>query len=152
MELTSTVHRVPTDIWQFQAQLGRRLVRWGRLSVIIGAVLALVPSRFWRGFGSQAAGWGAIDAAIGWLGLRGARAKASVPANHERQAQQEAQHKLRRLLLINASLDIGYVAGGIALARTKGRESDFWRGSGWSVVVQGSFLLLFDLVHALLLG
>lgn len=158
IELSSSLDRVHTDIRQFQAQLGKRLLQWGRLSVVVGAILALIPrhSRHaagaWRGFGFQAVAWGAIDAAIGKLSLRSARAKASAPESHTPEAQQAARRALRRVLWINTGLDVGYVAGGVALARAKGRQSSFRRGAGWSIVVQGGFLLLFDLVHALLLG
>jgi hypothetical protein len=41
-----------------------------------------------------------------------------------------------------------YVLGGLWLARTKGEDDEFWRGSGWGIVVQGAFLFVFDLIHA----
>ena len=41
------------------------------------------------------------------------------------------------------------MAGGVWLARTKGREDAGWRGQGWGIVVQGAFLFLFDLYHAM---
>ena len=47
--------------------------------------------------------------------------------------------RLRRVLLVNAGLDVGYLAVGAALVR-HGR----WRGDGWAVVVQGAFLLVLD--------
>ncbi|MBN1978402.1 MAG: hypothetical protein JW918_13475 [Anaerolineae bacterium] len=56
---------------------------------------------------------------------------------------------LRRILLINTGLDVLYVAGGVALALTLGADNPFWRGNGWSIVVQGGFLFCFDLLHAL---
>jgi hypothetical protein len=55
---------------------------------------------------------------------------------------------LRRLLLVNAGLDVGYVAAGVALVRAgrvRGRDSV---GDGVAVVLQGGFLLVLDLVHA----
>jgi hypothetical protein len=151
MQTTKQGDEVHADIWQEQAQLAQRLLRWGALNVGAGIALTLQPAGWWRGFGAQAAGWGAVNAGIGLFGLRGARTKADQPQNHTSSAQREARRSLRRILLINSALDAGYIAGGLALARTKGRESAVWRGSGWSVVVQGSFLLLFDLIHALML-
>jgi hypothetical protein len=41
------------------------------------------------------------------------------------------------------------VTGGVILALTLGADSPFWRGNGWSIVIQGGFLFLFDLLHAL---
>ena len=55
---------------------------------------------------------------------------------------------LRRLLWINAGLDVLYVAGGLLLAFTLGRRSPFAAGSGWGIVLQGAFLFGFDLLHA----
>ena len=40
------------------------------------------------------------------------------------------------------------MAGGVWLARSKGRDDANWRGQGWGIVVQGAFLFVFDLVHA----
>ncbi len=143
-----------TDIWQFQAALSRRLLAWSGLSVGLGSALALLADPVWRGFGTQCAGWGLIDAVIAGLGLRQTHQKVAQPNAHEPGQQSEARTKLRRILWINTGLDIGYVAGGIVLAATKGRRGSnhrFWRGSGWGIVVQGGFLLIFDLIHALLM-
>jgi hypothetical protein len=57
--------------------------------------------------------------------------------------------RLSRLLWFNALLDVGYMAGGAWLVRTKGRTDPAWRGHGWGIVVQGAFLFVFDLAHAL---
>ena len=55
---------------------------------------------------------------------------------------------LRRLLLVNAGLDVGYMAAGSALARTKGQNDPGWRGHGIGILLQGAFLWVFDLFHA----
>jgi hypothetical protein len=49
---------------------------------------------------------------------------------------------LRTVLLVNAGLDVGYVAGGVAMAR-RGRPGD-----GLAIAGQGLFLLWLDLRHA----
>jgi hypothetical protein len=41
-----------------------------------------------------------------------------------------------------------YVAGGVYLLT---RPEDTWRGAGVAVIVQGAFLLIFDLLHAFLI-
>lgn len=137
------------DIWQFQVQLSQRLLRWSGFSSGGGVAMVLIGKPFWRGAGSQFAVWGLVDAAIGLLGMRAARAKASDPAAHEPDEQRNARRNLRRVLWINTALDVGYVTGGATLVYTKGRKNLFWRGSGWGIVIQGGFLLLFDLLHAL---
>jgi len=44
-----------------------------------------------------------------------------------------------------------YVTGGLRLWSREGRKNRFWQGSGLGIVVQGGFLLVFDLIHVLLL-
>lgn len=106
------------------------LAVWAAGSTAVGAVLALRPAT--RGFGRQTAAWGLVDGAIAGVGVRGRRRKGPTdPA------------RLRRLLLINAGLDVGYVAAGAWLVG-HGR----WRGDGWAVVLQGGFLLALDAVSA----
>ena len=55
---------------------------------------------------------------------------------------------LKTVLLINAGLDVAYMLGGIYLLT---RPEATWRGSGVAVLIQGGFLLAFDLIHALLI-
>ena len=133
-------------LWDFQAVLSRRLLLWSAISVLIGGVLLLVGTPFWRGFGVQAMLWGAIDAAIAAFGLRNTtRQRAAV---HDAASIEREARKLQRLLWINTGLDVLYIGGGILLALTAGREDLFLRGTGWGIVVQGGFLFLFDLIHA----
>lgn len=117
--------------------LVHRLRRWGTASVIVGGGLALFPRT--RAFGAQTAMWGAVDVGLAMLaGRRGAAPK---------------RRPLRRLLLINTVLDVGYVAAGAHLAvRTPsfgGRLSpDAARGHGAAVVIQGAVLFFLDLTAA----
>ena len=97
---------------------------------MVGAGLCAVPRT--RGFGRQTAAWGAVDGAIAYVGAR--RRTAKGPTDPRR---------LRRVLLVNAGLDVGYLAAGAALVR-HGR----WRGDGAAVLVQGAFLLLLDTTAA----
>lgn len=64
------------------------------------------------------------------------------------QVTREEARNLHKLLRVNAGLDVLYVAGGAALALTAGTTDAFARGNGVGVVVQGAFLLAFDLVYA----
>ena len=133
-------------IWEFADVLGRRLVFWGVLSAIVGLGPALAGAPFWRGLGTMFLAWGAIDAVIGAgarvLAERNRRASIGDVARRDRDAA-----RLRTILLVNAGLDVLYVAFGAWLVASAG--SDAWRaGAGWGVVVQGGFLLVFDLVHA----
>jgi hypothetical protein len=134
-------------IYDIESTISARLLRWAAGSVLAGTPLALVGSPFWRGFGVQTAAWGLIDGVIALAGARGAAAKAARPESHPPARQAEEAATLRRVLGINAGLDVAYVLGGLVLARTRGRKEPFLRGTGWGIVAQGAFLLGFDLVH-----
>jgi hypothetical protein len=137
----------PVDhpIWPFQERLAKRLLTWALLSMGLGAAL-LTGDAFRRGFGVQAVAWGAIDALLALSARRGARRRAPEAGPDE---STKAARNLRRLLWFNTGLDVLYVAGGGWLVRTKGRTDPNWRGQGWGIIVQGAFLFVFDLVHAL---
>jgi hypothetical protein len=134
------------SVQQFSHSVSSRLMAWSVMSMLGGSLLWRWGSPFGRGFGIQALVWGAIDALIAAAGLLSQRptGTALTPHTGERQAT-----KLRRLLWFNTLLDVGYVLGGLWLARTKGKTDAYWRGHGWGIVVQGKFLFWFDLYHAL---
>ncbi len=58
--------------------------------------------------------------------------------------------QLRRLLWINTGLDALCMIGGLFLIRTKGHNDRQWWGQGLGIIIQGRFLFVFDLIHALL--
>ena len=103
---------------------------WACGCVALGAALAVDPRT--RGFGRQTAAWGAVDGAIAWAGAR--RRGVRGPTQPGR---------LRRVLLVNAALDVGYLLAGLWMLRD-GR----WRGDGAAVLVQGGFLLGLDTLAA----
>ncbi len=130
-----------TTLEQVRHDLTRTLAAWSVASLAGGAVLAARrggPRA--AGFARQSVAWGAIDLAIAASGAVGARGGVQ-----DRRAETVS---LRRLLLLNAALDVGYVVVGAALVRARtvrGRDSV---GDGAAVVVQGAFLLALDLSHA----
>ena len=128
------------------SDLTRTLTMFGGSSVIIGRALSgpsVGPTL--RAFGRQTAAWGAINLAIAAVGAARAR---SHPAEATR---------LRRTLLINAGLDVGYVAAGAHVAHHRstfgGRVApEAARGHGLAVVTQGLGLMALDLYYARRLG
>ncbi len=61
--------------------------------------------------------------------------------------------KFQKILLFNAGLDVGYVLGGLYLrerSNRSGADRDLLRGYGNSVILQGGFLFVFDLVNFLI--
>jgi hypothetical protein len=113
-----------------EQDLTRVLAAWSAASLLVGAALA-VPART-RGFGRRTAAWGAVDGAIALVGVL-----------RRRQAGPTAPAWLRRVLLVNVGLDVGYPGVGAALCRRSR-----WRGDGLAVLVQGAFLLVLDTVAA----
>lgn len=141
-----------TSVWQRQERVSRALARWALASIALGAGL------WWDGardgtarraaFGQQTVAWGAVDAVIAALGDRRRRARLTALADADLadgELQRRERAGLRRLLVVNAGLDVGYLAGGVAWAR---RGDPASRGHGAAVVVQGLFLLVFDLWQA----
>lgn len=109
-----------------EERLTRVLGGWAVGSTALGLLLSASPRT--RGFGRQTAAWGAVDGAIAYVGARRRTTGGGTdPA------------WLRRVLLVNVGLDVGYLAAGGWLVRD-GR----WRGDGAAVLVQGAFLLGLD--------
>ena len=134
-----------TDISKFQIELSRRLMFWAVVSSVTGLVLILWFESFWKGFGVQALVWGGIDGVIAALGLWFSRKRRkSISSN----VDLSAPSRLKRTLLINAGLDLVYIAGGVLLISIWGRLDLAWLGHGWGIIVQAVFLFFFDLINA----
>jgi hypothetical protein len=122
--------------------LTRTLAVLGASSLVVGGLMTGTSSRPGaRALGQQTAAWGAINLGIAGFGAWRSRA-------HPAQAL-----RLRRTLLVNAGLDVAYVAAGAHLAHHRttfgGRiTGDAARGHGLAVVGQGLALLALDLTHA----
>lgn len=141
------------NIWQFQENLTRRLSWWAVFNLVGGTALAWLSHPFWRGFGLQAAGWGLINGLIAFFGGSSARKRQlSLPDAQTSERQVIESHNLNRLLWFNTGLDVLYVLSGFWLVRSRGKADRSWRGHGWGIMLQGSFLFFFDLVHAALLS
>lgn len=140
---------MPDDAAVVERSLLQALTWWAAGSVATGAVLWAGGARTGRtavsAFGRQNLGWGAINgviAAVGW-----GRRRAGAPPSSAAQ--------LRRFLILNAILDVGYMAGGAGVILARDRLGQRPRyaapqavGDGAAVIVQGGFLLISDVVHA----
>lgn len=145
---------VPTlpDPWRHAQRIGAQLAAWALLS------LALTAALWWAAGGAgadlaatlralalQFAVWGAIDGAIVAFGERDRRRRLARAEDRDAGASFAFAARLRRLLRLNAVLDVGYLAVGVALLLA-------WRtpeglGHGLGVLIQGGFLLAFDVWH-----
>lgn len=115
------------------------LQAWGLSSMAASLPLFASRNPVLRHAGLQALSWGAIDALLAVFGRRGARNNQAMGATDSaRQAR-----RFRLILLANALLDVGYIAGGLALLhRARGRADR--AGMGLGIIPQGVFLLGFD--------
>lgn len=130
-----------SHIWQFETTLTNRLLVWSILSVLFGLAACFASDNFLRGFGIQGVAWGLIDFAIAFLGAKSAaRRKSTADPKDE-------AFFIRKALRINFGLDVLYILGGFWVIQTY--SESFWQGTGWGIVLQGAFLFLFDLIHAL---
>jgi hypothetical protein len=116
------------------SQISKRLLVWAipwMGAGILGLWLASTDSQ--KGFWGMSGAWGFVNGAIALIGLLG--------------AETGDYAGLRTTLWINAGLDVLYVASGLYLLS---RPEETWRGGGTAILIQGGFLLIFDVLHALL--
>lgn len=156
MCVSLTIERMSNQqLVEVERTLTTALVNWSVASIVMGTSIALTGQR--RGhkqitaFGRQTAAWGSVDAVIVGIGLISQKRRGTLSED----AAQSQIRKLRKLLLINAAADVGYIAGGIAiLSRSMGEKSLFRMGpgDGLAIVIQGAFLLVLDVSQAQRLG
>jgi hypothetical protein len=131
--------------------LTKSLVSWSVASIALGTSIALTGHKFGKKnvteFGRQSAAWGGVDLAIAGVGLLAQRRRGTLSVD---QTQRQIRN-LRRLLVINAVADVGYMAGGIAIMkRSLQKKSSFRMGprDGSAIVIQGAFLFILDVSQA----
>jgi len=134
-----------------ERRLTALLAGWAAGSVAIGSALVIVGHQAQREqllrFGRQTVAWGAVDGVIAGVGVISRRRRGAISAE---EVVRKAR-SLRRLLLVNAVADVGYVvAGTTLLVRGRGGRmtAHMGAGDGLAVIVQGAFLLALDAAHA----
>lgn len=138
------------NIWQFQHALSRRLQKWAFISIGSGLLMRF-GGKFFKGMGGQFVGWGIINAGIALFGRSSADNRAGdLPNPGLLSIKEKETSNLRMLLLVNAGLDVLYILFGLRMSRSD-KGDGARRGNGLGIVIQGAFLLLFDLIHALTL-
>ncbi len=86
--------------------------------------------------------WNSVNLAIAGLGYFNAKKSRKKAGLWE---SLRAQQKTEKILLVNAALDLGYMATGMYLKeRGKRMQNQQLRGFGNSVILQGAFLMVFD--------
>lgn len=115
------------------------LATWGVGSVTLGAIQLFSPNPFVKAFGLQNLVWGGIDGSIAIFGHTQLQ-----KLDWSSTTALEENLKFRRILLINALLDVLYLAIGYLLWR---KANVKWRGHGAGIMLQGGFLFVFDWVN-----
>jgi len=120
------------------------LVGWAASNIAVGIVGATRASDEFRFIHEMNALWNTVNLALGIVGLIGARRTRSLPTSLR--AARVRFERTRRIFLVNAALDVLYVASG-AVMGALGRHYQIGRltGYGESIAFQGGFLFVFDL-------
>ncbi|MFN3308290.1 MAG: DUF6992 family protein [Anaerolineales bacterium] len=137
------------EIWKFQRVVLQRLVIWAGMSIVLGLAFLLFRHEYWNGMAIQFIAWAVVNLAIAFFGKRGLERRWSSLKPNERAAQAATEkNKLVRTLWINTVLDAFYIIGGRLVMIFLGKDSPLWQGMGLGIILQGSFLFFFDLIHA----
>lgn len=138
------------NVWDFSTRLTRRLLIWSVLSILFSSLTVFSANPLLRGLAIQFLAWGVIDGAIAVFGARASAGKrAKIKETERREVEEKEARWLSRVLWINTGLDVFYVLGGFWLMQTWGMDNPLWRGHGIGIMIQGGFLLFFDIFHAL---
>ena len=135
-----------------RAQLDQRgmkiLCGWAAANLLASGISTTHTEGSAHYFHQMNVGWGAVNLALAGASYLGARRAARQPATG-RAENVRAHLRTENLYLLNAGLDVAYLATGVYLLE-KGRNPtaagspERWRGYGQSLLLQGGFLLLFD--------
>lgn len=122
------------------------LAAWAGVNIIQGAISATNATGSGPHFFKMNAYWNVVNLGIASLGLFQLRKELnkqySLTQNHL------AQQKLEKILLLNTGLDLAYITTGLLLKENGNRTSNLQNtGFGNSLLLQGAFLLVFDLVQ-----
>lgn len=90
--------------------------------------------------------WNTVNLMLAGIGLWAA--KKELAGTHSFERNEKGQQKTEKILLLNTGLDLAYITTGLYLKERGNRLSrEQPLGYGNSLVLQGSFLLVFDLVR-----
>ncbi|WP_428667738.1 DUF6992 family protein [Runella sp.] len=145
-----------SEITQHQAKIQRAgmwtLAGWSAANLAVSGIAIGQSTGSTRYFHEMNLYWNAVNVGIAGVGLLSLRKKASSPTLS---SAVKSHYALQKTLLFNAGLDVAYVTGGLWLLdkskfETNITRQDRFRGFGQAVIVQGGFLLIFDVTNYLL--
>jgi len=124
------------------------LTVWAGANMLAGAIgWPLAEEEQWQAFHSMNLAWGAVNLAIALPSL--VRNLNADPATMSFADTLKAEEDMKAILLLNAGLDVAYLtAGALLWERGDFGNDDVLTGIGQSLIIQGAFLLVFDIVMA----
>lgn len=149
---------VPTlpQLTERQARLQRTgtwtLAGWSLANLAVSGVAIGKAEGSARYFHEMNLYWNAVNVGIAGAGLLSLRKKSPSPTLS---SAVKEHYTLQKTLLFNSGLDVAYITSGFWLLDKSKTETTItrqnrFRGFGQAVVVQGGFLLIFDVTNYLL--
>lgn len=141
------------EITQRQAHLQRvstwTLASWSVANLAVSGIAIGRAEGSSRYFHEMNLYWNAVNVGIAGMGLLSLRKKHASPTVS---SAVKEHYALQKSLLLNTGLDVAYVTSGFWLMDKSKTEidpirNDRFRGFGQAVIVQGGFLLVFDLTN-----
>ena len=120
---------------------------WALGNIALGLALRARTDGVDRRFHEMNAIWNVVNLGIAGFGLYSALRE---PLVADVLTAFGSDLKFQKVLLFNAGLDVGYLLGGLYLterSRREGVDRDQLLGYGRAVMLQGGFLLVFDLIN-----
>ena len=119
---------------------------WAGLNIIQNSISATNAKGIDRYFCKMNAYWNVVNLAIAGLGLYTARNQ--LNKHYTLLTNYTDQQKIEKLLLLNTGLDAAYIMTGLYLKERGTRlNNEQSEGFGNSFLLQGGFLLVFDIVQ-----
>lgn len=134
---------------QMQRKAMYVLGSWAAVNMVTGAYGSFSGRGRTKYFHQMNAGWNVINLSIAGLSLYSL--SQSDPSTFSASGIFQDMNNLDKFILLNAGLDLGYIATGAWLwDRGLRKGSERLEGYGRSLIIQGGFLLLFDAAFYLL--
>ena len=119
---------------------------WGIASMADGGVGYFTAKQDeWKYFHEMNAVWGVVNTGVAVFGLQNSRKEMTERINYDQAYDRFKATK--KLYLINAGLDVLYMATGLVLTKSAENSKNnqtILNGFGKSIVLQGAFLFVFD--------
>ena len=122
------------------------LAAWAGANIVQGSISAGDARGSDHYFHQMNAYWNTVNLTIAGLGLWAA--KKQLAGIHTAEKNWTEQQKIEKLLLLNTGLDAAYIMTGLYLRERGTRlNRDQPTGYGNSLMLQGGFLLIFDIIQ-----